>query len=72
MPEQLWTVGLRHFSAGELFRVYVVMPLLPAFEGELGTSRGSAIQAVLHWNYQSISRGGRSMLELLAAHSEQL
>ena len=47
------------------FRVIVVLPLLPAFEGELGTSTGSAIQAVTHWNYNSICRGGRSLLERL-------
>ena len=50
----------------ETFRVYVVMPLLPAFEGQLGTSTGLSIQAVIHWNYQSIAHGGTSLLERLA------
>ena len=50
--------------------MYVVMPLLPAFEGEVGTSSGAAIQVVMHWNYMSISRGGKSLLERLAAESE--
>jgi len=52
-------------SAGENFRVYVMLPLLPAFEGEIGTSSGTAIQAVVHWNYSSICRGGKSLLERL-------
>ena len=52
-------------SAGENFRVYVLMPLLPAFEGEIGTNTGNAIQAVVHWNYSSICRGGKSLLERL-------
>jgi len=41
------------------------LPLLPAFEGEIGTDTGTAIQAVIHWNYSSICRGGRSLLERL-------
>jgi len=51
--------------AQENFRVYVLLPLLPAFEGEIGTSTGTAIQAVVHWNYSSICRGGNSLLERL-------
>lgn len=38
------------------------MPLLPAFEGELGTNKGTAIQAITHWNYSSICRGEDSLL----------
>lgn len=52
-------------SSGRTFRVYVVLPLLPAFEGQLGTSTGTSIQAVIHWNYNSICRGGNSLLERL-------
>jgi len=54
-----------YFRANETFRVYVIIPLLPAFEGQLGTSTGTSIQAVIHWNYQSICRGGHSLLERL-------
>lgn len=49
------------------FRVYVVMPLLPAFEGEVGTDTGVAIQAITHWNYASMCRGNSSILERLRA-----
>ena len=45
----------------ETFRVYIVLPLLPAFEGEIGTSGGYALQAVTHWNYKSISKGPNSL-----------
>ena len=41
--------------------MYVVLPLLPAFEGEIGTNGGYAIQAVTHWNYKSISKGSNSL-----------
>ena len=41
---------------GERLRIYVVMPLLPGFEGQIGTGTGIAMQAILHWNYASICR----------------
>ena len=45
--------------------MYVVLPLLPAFEGEIGANGGYAIQAVLHWNYKSISKGENSLWQQL-------
>ena len=54
-------------SKNETFRVFVIMPLLPAFEGELGTATGASIQAITHWNYASICRGGKSLIERLNA-----
>lgn len=39
-----------------MFRVYVVMPLLPAFEGDVGGTTGNALRAITHWNYASMSR----------------
>ncbi|WAR07270.1 PLD1-like protein [Mya arenaria] len=47
---------VRAHKLQEMFRVYVVLPLLPAFEGEIGATGGYSIQAVLHWNYMSISK----------------
>lgn len=41
---------------GENFRVYVLLPLLPAFEGMIGKSSGIAMQYIVYWNYVSISR----------------
>ncbi|KAI0220872.1 Phospholipase D1 [Lamellibrachia satsuma] len=67
IAEALYTRIIKAHSDNNVFRVYVVMPLLPAFEGELGTSSGAAIQVVMHWNYLSICRGGKSLLERLAA-----
>ncbi|CAH3173881.1 unnamed protein product [Porites lobata] len=47
------------------FKVIVVMPLLPAFEGEIGTASGRSIGAITHWNYRSICRASHSLLERL-------
>ncbi|XP_060083153.1 phospholipase D1-like [Ylistrum balloti] len=47
------------------FRVYVVMPLLPAFEGNIADSGGYAIKAITHWNYLSIAKGPNSIWQRL-------
>jgi hypothetical protein len=54
--EALFNRIMRAHRGGATFRVWVVMPLLPAFEGEVGAPSGTAMHAVTHWNYQSISR----------------
>uniref|UniRef100_H2Z4U2 Phospholipase n=1 Tax=Ciona savignyi TaxID=51511 RepID=H2Z4U2_CIOSA len=46
------------------FRVYVVMPLLPGFEGDI-SGKSQAIRTVLHWQYKSINRGPSSLFEEL-------
>ena len=50
---------------GESFRLYIVLPLLPGFEGDIKNSQYSALLAVLHYTYLSISRGPHSLLECL-------
>ncbi|CAG0914405.1 unnamed protein product [Notodromas monacha] len=59
--ERVW----KAFKDGEEFRVFVVMPLLPGFEGQVGTPGGTAIQVITHWNYASMSRGSYSLLQKL-------
>ncbi|KRZ68452.1 Phospholipase D1, partial [Trichinella papuae] len=61
---------LQAYNDKETFRVYVMMPLLPGFEGQLGTTGGSALQAVLHWTYRSLCKGSNSLLFNLAQHIE--
>ncbi|XP_073482328.1 phospholipase D1 isoform X2 [Aquarana catesbeiana] len=47
------------------YRVYVITPLLPGFEGDISTGGGSALQAVMHFNYRTICRGEHSIIEQL-------
>uniref|UniRef100_A0A8C1UD32 Phospholipase n=1 Tax=Cyprinus carpio TaxID=7962 RepID=A0A8C1UD32_CYPCA len=47
------------------FRVYVVTPLLPGFEGDISTGGGSALQAVMHFNYRTMNRGEYSIIAQL-------
>ncbi|XP_049723073.1 phospholipase D1 isoform X2 [Elephas maximus indicus] len=49
------------------YRVYVVIPLLPGFEGDISTGGGNALQAVMHFNYRTICRGENSILGQLKA-----
>lgn len=56
---------IRAFRSEQTFRVYVLIPLLPAFEGELGTNTGTNLEVITHWNMKSICRGSDSLLQRL-------
>uniref|UniRef100_A0AC34Q529 Phospholipase n=1 Tax=Panagrolaimus sp. JU765 TaxID=591449 RepID=A0AC34Q529_9BILA len=56
---------IRAHRNNEKFRVYILMPLLPGFEGDLKNLQYSALLAVLHYTYLSLSRGPHSLLECL-------
>ncbi|KNC77310.1 hypothetical protein, variant [Sphaeroforma arctica JP610] len=51
--------------ANKKFRVYVIMPLMPAFEGDFGPN-ATSLQVVMHWQYKSINRGPESLLQRLS------
>ena len=55
------------FREKENFRVYIMIPLLPGFEGDVGAPGGSSLQAVLHWTYRSLSQGPNSLIQRLKA-----
>uniref|UniRef100_A0A8C7TZ18 Phospholipase n=1 Tax=Oncorhynchus mykiss TaxID=8022 RepID=A0A8C7TZ18_ONCMY len=44
---------LRAHSEQKKYRVFVVVPLLPGFEGDISEGGGNAIQAILHFTYRS-------------------
>ncbi|KAG7525172.1 phospholipase D1-like [Solea senegalensis] len=56
---------IRAHSEGKRYRVYVVTPLLPGFEGDINTGGGTAIQAVMHFNYRTMNRGDHSIISQL-------
>ncbi|MFT7808222.1 phospholipase D1-like [Arapaima gigas] len=56
---------IRAHKEGKKFRVYVVTPLLPGFEGDINTGGGNAIQAVMHFNYRTMIRGDYSIISQL-------
>lgn len=53
------------FRENQKFRVYVIIPLLPGFEGEIGRRSGASLHAITHWNYASICRGNDSLMNRL-------
>ncbi|XP_036927293.1 phospholipase D1a [Acanthopagrus latus] len=56
---------LRAHKEGKKYRVYVVTPLLPGFEGDITTGGGNALQAVMHFNYRTMIRGEHSIISQL-------
>lgn len=65
--ESLYKRIVRAHRERSVFRVIVIMPLLPGFEGDVGGTTGNALRAITHWNYESISRGKSSILQRLKA-----
>ncbi|KAI7865707.1 hypothetical protein BDF14DRAFT_1729766 [Spinellus fusiger] len=49
----------------EKFKIFIMIPLIPAFEGDLASSEATSARNVMHYQYLSISRGGNSILEKL-------
>lgn len=45
--------------------MFIVIPLIPAFEGDLASKEASAARNVMHFQYITISRGGNSIMEKL-------
>lgn len=43
---------LSRCSEQKKYRVFVVIPLLPGFEGDISAGGGNAIQAILHFTYR--------------------
>ncbi|XP_059019460.1 phospholipase D1 isoform X3 [Mustela lutreola] len=53
---------LKAHRESQRYRVYVVIPLLPGFEGDISTGGGNALQAIMHFNYRTMCRGEYSIL----------
>lgn len=52
------------------YRVFVVIPLLPGFEGDITTGGGNAIQAIMHFTYRWDP--SPRIIILLSAHSTEI
>ncbi|XP_023700617.1 phospholipase D2 isoform X1 [Paramormyrops kingsleyae] len=61
---------LRAHSEQKTYRVYVLVPLLPGFEGDISVGGGNAIQAILHFTYRTMCRGEFSILARLKEHMQ--
>uniref|UniRef100_A0A672JU78 phospholipase D n=1 Tax=Salarias fasciatus TaxID=181472 RepID=A0A672JU78_SALFA len=61
----------RILRAHRSYRVFVVIPLLPGFEGDISAGGGTAIQAILHFTYRTMCRGEHSILSRLHEVKDQ-
>ncbi|XP_028083799.1 phospholipase D zeta 2-like isoform X3 [Camellia sinensis] len=65
--EALYRRILRAHKEQKCFRVVVVIPLLPGFQGGLDDSGAATVRAIMHWQYRTICRGKNSILHNLNA-----
>ncbi|KAL9235011.1 hypothetical protein vseg_009814 [Gypsophila vaccaria] len=49
------------------FRVIIVLPLLPGFQGGMDDSGAATVRALMHWQYRTICRGENSLFHRLRA-----
>ncbi|KAJ1644166.1 hypothetical protein LPJ64_004131 [Coemansia asiatica] len=45
----------------EKLRIIVIIPLMPAFEGDVNAAGAATLKLVMHWQYQTICRGDHSI-----------
>ena len=57
---------VRAARAGEKYKVIVMMPAVPAFAGDLKEDSSLGTRAIMEFQYNSINRGGYSIMEMIA------
>ncbi|KZZ89869.1 Phospholipase D [Ascosphaera apis ARSEF 7405] len=57
---------LRAARAGERYHVMVNIPSVPGFAGDLHDDSANGTRAIMEFQYNSINRGGNSIMELIA------
>ncbi|XP_041017183.1 phospholipase D zeta 1-like isoform X1 [Juglans microcarpa x Juglans regia] len=63
--EALYRRIVKAHKEQKCFRVIVVLPLLPGFQGGLDDSGAATVRALVHWQYRTISREKHSILDRL-------
>lgn len=57
---------LRAARAGQKYKIIVVIPSVPCFAGDLRDDETLGTRAIMEFQYNSINRGGHSIMELIA------
>jgi phospholipase D1/2 len=57
---------LRAARAGEKYKIIVVIPSVPGFPGDLRDESTLGTRAIMEFQYNSINRGGYSIMEIIA------
>uniref|UniRef100_A0A5B7AMQ6 Phospholipase n=1 Tax=Davidia involucrata TaxID=16924 RepID=A0A5B7AMQ6_DAVIN len=63
--EALYRRIMRAYNEKKYFRVIIVIPLLPGFQGGLDDGGAASVRVIMHWQYQTICRGHNSILHNL-------
>ncbi|KAL6503364.1 Phospholipase D zeta 1 [Orobanche gracilis] len=63
--EALYRRIMRAHNEKKCFRVIIVIPLLPGFQGGVDDSGAASVRAIMHWQYRTICRGNNSILHNL-------
>ncbi|KAK9664707.1 hypothetical protein RND81_14G062600 [Saponaria officinalis] len=56
---------IRAFNDKKSFRVIIVLPLLPGFQGGVDDGGAASVRAIMHWQYRTICREQKSILQNL-------
>ncbi|KAL3641911.1 Phospholipase D zeta 1 [Castilleja foliolosa] len=56
---------MRAHNEKKCFRVIIVIPLLPGFQGGVDDSGAASVRAIMHWQYRTMCRGNKSILHNL-------
>lgn len=56
---------MQAYNDKKCFRVIIVIPLLPGFQGGLDDGGAASVRAIMHWQYRTICRGNNSILQNL-------
>ncbi|KAJ3676119.1 hypothetical protein LUZ60_003531 [Juncus effusus] len=63
--EALYRRIMRAHNENKCFRVILVIPLLPGFQGGIDDGGAASVRAIMHWQYRTICRGSNSILHNL-------
>ncbi|XP_073104639.1 phospholipase D zeta 1 isoform X2 [Elaeis guineensis] len=63
--EALYRRIMRAEKENRCFRVIIIIPLLPGFQGGIDDAGAASVRAIMHWQYRTICRGPNSILQNL-------
>lgn len=63
--ETLYRRIMRAEKEKKCFRVIIIIPLLPGFQGGIDDGGAASVRAIMHWQYRTICKGPNSILQNL-------